>query len=120
MPVIWGFAREDGLVQVESTSHRINEVPKDMPDGYVAAQVPPHPPAKVGIEHVMVYDPTDKALRFIERQRDSQEVEAVIEAAKEQGREEIRALVREAEGKGEITGIARAELEEKGVIPKRA
>lgn len=43
-----------------------------------------------------------------------------LEQAKEQGREEIRALVREADAKGEISGSARAELEEKGIIPKRA
>jgi hypothetical protein len=60
MPVLFGDTRDDGLVRVWRTLHRIEgkEVdPKKYPDGYEFDAMPEYPAPEKGITHVQLFNP---------------------------------------------------------------
>jgi len=60
MPVLFGDTREDGLVRVWRTVHRVEgkEVKAvDYPDGYEFENMPEYPAPEKGINHVQLFNP---------------------------------------------------------------
>lgn len=115
MPVIRGRRRPDGKVGVDSILNHADSA--KTAEEYYVPEVPDYPPPRADIEYLMVLDPGTGTIEFEERPRNPQELAAVLLAEREEGREEIRRLVREAAALDVIDGPARQRLKEKGILP---
>lgn len=65
MPVVFGEKREDGKLVVTQIRYQITS----HPNGHAVEKVPDYPFPKVGVNHVMLFDPETKEFSFEEKKR---------------------------------------------------
>ena len=117
MPVLFGDMREDGLIKVGRTLHRVGgkEVdPRDYPEGWAFDDMPEPPTPRAGINHIWLWDPKTGEHSFEEEEREWTQEELVQVKIPELEQHILtieRALLGDAETKGLVQKVDEIQAE---------